>query len=218
VYLFFMITPPESLVERAWKRGLEVGRYKAVDDILAHNVEAYAGMPEIFFTWALRADKEVHCEFLDNTVPFGMRPRTIAFGWNGELNVLDVGALLAMQGFRKVNVDAKGPGELYGDRDALAPQNNTGFLVECTRRLRIVNFADQATGRIYLRMRNGSPLWADREALDAAMADPATRTGLLAVAPSIADGTIAAQALPVYLAAHLGAERIHTLGRWGTSP
>ena len=218
VYLFFMITPPESLVERAWKRGLEVGRYKAVDDILAHNIEAYAGMPEIFFTWALRADKEVHCEFLDNTVPFGTRPRTIAFGWNGELNVLDVNALLAMQGFRKVNVDAKGPGELYDDRDALAPQNNTGFLVECARRLRIVNFADQATGRIYLRMKEGSPLWADREALDVAMADPATRTGLLAVAPSIAAGTIATPEQPVYLAAHLGAERIHTLGRWETSP
>jgi len=218
VYLFFMITPPESLVERAWKRGLEVGRYKAVDDILAHNIEAYAGMPEIFFTWALRADKEVHCEFLDNTVPFGTRPRTIAFGWNGELNILDVGALLAMQGYRKVNVDAKGPGELYGDSDALAPQYNTGFLVECARRLRIVNFADQATGRIYLRMRDGRPLWADRKALDAAMADPTTRTGLIAVAPSIAAGTIAAQAQPVYLAAHLGAERIHTLGRWGTSP
>ncbi len=45
VYLFFMITPPESLVERAWKRGLEIGRYKAVDDTLAHGIEAYAGMP-----------------------------------------------------------------------------------------------------------------------------------------------------------------------------
>ena len=50
------------------------------------------------------------------------------------------------------------------------------------------------------------------------MADPATRTGLLAVAPSIAAGTIPAQDQPTYLAAHLGAERIHTLGRWGTSP
>src|SRR5208283_4397863 len=27
VYLFFMITPPAMLVERAWKRGLEFGRY-----------------------------------------------------------------------------------------------------------------------------------------------------------------------------------------------
>ena len=45
VYLFFMLTPPEALVERAWKRGLEVGRYKAVDDVLAHGIEAYTGMP-----------------------------------------------------------------------------------------------------------------------------------------------------------------------------
>ena len=217
VYLFFMITPPESLVERAWKRGLEVGRYKAVDDLLAHNIEAYSGMPEIFFTWALRADKEVHCEFLDNTVPFGMRPRTIAFGWNGELNVLDVPAMLNLQGFRKVNVDATGPGDLYVDQDALAPQNNTGFLADCARRLPMVNFADQVTGRIYLRLAAGKPVWADREPLDAAMADPATRTGLLTVAPSIAGATIPAPDQPAYLTAHLGAERIHTLGRWGPS-
>jgi hypothetical protein len=53
VYMFFLITPPEMTVERAWKRGLQVGRYKAVEDLLAHNVEAYTGMPELFFTWAL---------------------------------------------------------------------------------------------------------------------------------------------------------------------
>ena len=29
VYMFFMITPPEATVERAWKRGLRVGRFKA---------------------------------------------------------------------------------------------------------------------------------------------------------------------------------------------
>ena len=68
VYLFFMITPPASLVERAWNRGLEVGRYKAVDDTLAHGVEAYSGMPELFFTWVARRDKRVHFEFLDNSV------------------------------------------------------------------------------------------------------------------------------------------------------
>ena len=55
VYMFFMITPPEMTVERAWTRGLKLGRYKAVEDLLAHNVEAYAGMPELFFTWALIA-------------------------------------------------------------------------------------------------------------------------------------------------------------------
>ena len=54
VYMFFMITPPEMTVERAWLRGLRLGRYKAVDDLLAHNVEAYTGMPELFFTWSFR--------------------------------------------------------------------------------------------------------------------------------------------------------------------
>src|SRR5262249_32663428 len=57
-YLFFMIPPPASLVERAWNRGLEFGRYKAVDDTLAHSVEAYSGIPELFFTWARRGDKQ----------------------------------------------------------------------------------------------------------------------------------------------------------------
>src|ERR1019366_9930862 len=71
VYMFFMITPPELTVERAWKRGLKVGRYKAVEDLLAHNVEAYTGMPELFFTWALIAGKCVHYEFLDNSVAEG---------------------------------------------------------------------------------------------------------------------------------------------------
>ncbi len=217
VYLFFMITPPEAIVERAWKRGLEVGRYKAVDDLLAHNIEAYTGMPQLFFTWALSADKEVHCEFLDNTVPIGTRPRTIAFGWNRELNVLDVNAMLNMQGFRKVNVNATGPSDLYLDPEALAPERNTEFLIECARRLPVLNFAEQATGRIYLRMVAGAPVWADAAALLAAMEDPGTRTGLLAVAPGLATGSIQAPEQPVFLASHLGTERIHTLGRWGTA-
>ena len=49
VYMFFMITPPAMTVERAWTRGVKVGRYQAVEDILAQNVEAYSGKPELFF-------------------------------------------------------------------------------------------------------------------------------------------------------------------------
>jgi hypothetical protein len=215
IYLFFMITPPEAIVERAWQRGLEVGRYKAVDDLLAHNIEAYAGMPELFFTWALRADKDVHYEFLDNTVPFGERPRTVAFGWNGEMNVLDVKSLLDVERFRRVNVNAKSAGELYDDRDALAPERNAGFLVECAKRLPRLNFAEQASGRIYLRLTAGSPSWADAAALHAALADAETRAGIAALVPDIARRTIAGSGTPMFLAQQLGADRIHTLGQWG---
>ena len=33
VYLLFIVTPPPATVERAWIRGQQVGRYKAVDDL-----------------------------------------------------------------------------------------------------------------------------------------------------------------------------------------
>ncbi|MBV8743104.1 MAG: hypothetical protein JOZ12_15045, partial [Sinobacteraceae bacterium] len=109
VYLFFVITPPEQLVERAWKRGLEVGRYKAVDDTLAHSVEAYTGMPDVFFTWARRTDKHIQIELLDNSVPFGALPRTVAFGTNYTFNILDVARLLDIVRFGRVDVNAIGP-------------------------------------------------------------------------------------------------------------
>src|SRR6185295_2655470 len=112
IYLFFMITPPASLVDRAWARGLEFGRYKAVDDTLAHSVEAYSGMPPVFFTWVKRHDKRVHFEFLDNSVRMGEVPRTVAFGWNDEINVLDVKCMLDVERFRHVNVDAQAPESL----------------------------------------------------------------------------------------------------------
>ena len=130
VYLFFMITPPASLVERAWKRGFEVGRYKAVDDVLAHGVEAYAGMPGLFFTWANRTDKRVHFEFLDNSVSVGERPRTVAFGWNDVLNVLDISCMLGIERYQRVDIDARGPESLYADPSLLAPTKNAAYLEE----------------------------------------------------------------------------------------
>src|ERR1019366_6624932 len=113
IYLFFMITPPATLVDRAWARGLDVGRYKAVDDTLAHSVEAYSGMSRLFFTWVKRRDKRVHFEFLDNRVALGERPRTVAFGWNDEMSVLDVKCMLDVERFKRVNVDASAPEFLY---------------------------------------------------------------------------------------------------------
>jgi hypothetical protein len=216
VYLFFVITPPASLVERAWNRGVEVGRYKAVDDTLAHSVEAYSGMPELFFTWAGRPDKRVHFEFLDNSVRQGERPRTVAFGVHDELNVLDVKCLLDVERYRRVNVDATGPEALFADAALLAPAANAAFLGQCIGRLRAVNFADQATGRIWLRMVSGAPVWVDREAFALATANPETRAGLLAAAPSVFGREIPAADGPRYLQAPADIEHAGTLGAWGS--
>jgi hypothetical protein len=215
VYLFFMITPPESLVERAWKRGLEVGRYKAVDDTLGHGVEAYSGMPQLFFTWVQRADKRVHFEFLDNSVPLGERPRTVAFGANDSLHVLDVGRMLDVERFRRVNVDARSPEQLYPDAELLRPERNAGFLRQCVERFPEVDFADQATGRIFLALVAGTPVWCDRDALESATANAETRAGILASAPAAFDRAMPAADRPRYLGAQAGEKRFDTLGAWG---
>jgi hypothetical protein len=210
VYMFFMITPPHETVERAWRRGLEVGRYKAVDDTLAHNVEAYAGMPDLFFTWALRTGMTVHCEFLDNGVPPGAPPLTVAFGRGAELNVLDVKGLLDVDRYRKINIDAQRPEEVYPGGEAMAPERNTRFLAECVARLPAVNFALRESGRIYARTEAGRLAWVDRAALERALADPETRAGIDAVVPdALREGA------PGREGEALRAADFHTLGQWG---
>jgi hypothetical protein len=216
VYLFFMITPPESLVERAWSRGLEVGRYKAVDDTLAHAVEAYSGMPQLFFTWIRRTDKQVHFEFLDNSVKLGERPRTVAFGWNDELSVLRIGCMLDVERYRRVNVNATAAELLYSDRALLAPELNTQFLRQCIAVFRNINFADPA-GRIYLRLESGKPKWADRIGLALAMRDPDTRAALSSALPAVVGGALPEPGGPRHVAETSGGRSVHTLGRWGTS-
>ena len=199
VFLFFMITPPEQLVERAWKRGLEFGRYKAVDDTLAHAIDAYTGIPNVFFTWVRRNDKRIRFEFLDNSVALGERPRTAVFGDNDTVNVLDVNRMLDIDRYGRVFVDAATPEELYRDRKSLAAEHNVGFLRRCVEEFRFANFASQRTGRVYLRIESGAAAWIDPDALQEALADPDTRAGLRAVAPAAVEGRVRAAGSAQYL-------------------
>jgi hypothetical protein len=217
VHLFFVITPPELLVERAWQRGLEFGRYKAVDDTLAHAVEAYTGIPDVFFTWVRRSDKRIQFEFLDNTVRLGERPRTVAFGDNDVFNVLDVKGMLNIERYGRVNVDAAGPEAFYADRRLLDPEHNTAFLRRCCLDgFREVNFADQRTGRIYLRIRSGTPVWRDGSLMQSAIADPDTRSAVKAVAPRALGGEVPESGAPQYLLRGQGGDgAAPTLGQWG---
>jgi hypothetical protein len=210
VYMFFMITPPEMTVERAWKRGLQVGRYKAVDDLLAHNVEAFTGMPELFFTWALDPRRRVHYEFLDNSVREGSPPRTVAYGWNREMTILDLKAMLDIDRFRKINIQAQRPDDVYFAKE-LAAERNIGFIRRCVRLIPVINFAAYDTGRVYARLEHGAWAWRDENAFTRALADPDTRAALDAIT---AKGAVA-PGEPHQ--PDLGDDRLHTLGAWGAS-
>jgi hypothetical protein len=211
VYMFFMITPPEATVERAWKRGLQFGRYKAVDDLLDHNVEAFTGMPRLFFTWVLKPEKKVHFEFLDNSVAKGKIPRTVAFGLNGEMNILDVGCLIDVERYRKINIDAQSPDEVYPGPEELSALQNTGFLEQCRQRISVTNFVESETGRVYVRMEAGRVTALNREVLAIAGGDDDTRAGLEALAPGIFSSDFPAGSLEQTLQR----SDAHTLGAWG---
>ncbi|HEY2685741.1 MAG TPA: hypothetical protein VGI93_19680 [Steroidobacteraceae bacterium] len=215
VYLYFVITPPEMLVERAWNRGLEVGRYKAVDDTLAHAVEAYSGIPDVFFTWVRSSDKRIRFEFLDNTVRLGERPYTVAFGDNRTCNLLDVKVMLDIRRYARIDVNAGAPPALYRNRDVLRARLNADFLKRCVQVFRTVNFADQKSGRIYLTIESGVPTFKDGALLLIALSDPETYAGIEAVAPAVVGAEMSGNQPPQYLQ---GAERgapPPTLGQWG---
>lgn len=215
VHLFFVITAPESLVERAWKRGLEVGRFKAVDDTLAHAVEAYSGMPDVFFTWIRRRDKRIRFEFLDNGVRLGERPRTAAFGENATCNILDVTCMLNIERYCRINVWASSPELLYTDQSLLAPHQNMGVLSRTLSEFDRVNFADRQNGLIYLCFEGGKPIFMDAAGLNRAMADSDTRAWVRAAVPGALEGRVTNVERPVYLNGE--SAPFPTLGSWGAS-
>jgi hypothetical protein len=211
VFMFFMVTPPEATVERAWWRGEQFGRYKAVDDLLAHNVEAYTGIPELFFTWALRNDKRVNFEFLDNSVAEGQRPRTIAFGLNGRINILDLNGLLDIDRFRNIKVEARTPEEIYAAPTPGDTRDKSKFLKDCVRRIPVVNFADRNTGQLYAQTKDGKLTMWCRETFRASVHDERARAAFqLVVAPPRTDSMSGVDD-------HIRLDPRHsqTLGQWG---
>ena len=185
VYLIFMVTPPPSTVERAWLRGLQVGRYKAVDDLLYHNIEAFTGIPKLFFTWALRQDKIVYYEFLDNSVAHKQTPKTIAFGLNGEMYILDFKCMLDIVRYTKINIEADNPDGVYPPPAEMAPHKNVDFLIQCAKKIPVINFAERTSGKVYARMEAGRVSWVDREYLQRVVAEGETRAALEAMAPRL---------------------------------
>jgi hypothetical protein len=211
VYMFFMITPPEATVERAWTRGEQFGRYKAVDDLLAHNVEAYSGIPGLFFTWARRADKQVHFEFLDNSVAEGERPRTVAFGFNGRMNILDLECLLDVERYQHINIEARTPEAIYADASSRRAGRHAHFLKQCLRNIAAIDFADHGTGQVYARIVGGKLIAWNPDVYRLAVRDDDVRAVFERIAMPPKAGSLGALGNDDRLDPH----RHLTLGQWG---
>lgn len=152
IHMYFVVTPPEETVERGWQRALERGRYKSVEDFLAHCVEAYSGMPKVLFRWLSCIDVDYRFYFLDNRVPKGVFPVPIAVGDRRRMDVYDLEGLVDIDRYQKINIYARSREEVYLPALSIESQNNVTFLRECVRRIPIVTLLDGPGGAPYLQL------------------------------------------------------------------
>jgi hypothetical protein len=186
MYMYFVVTAPEETVERGWQRGLERGRYKAVEDFLGHSVEAYVGMPRLLFKWMSYESPRFRFFFLDNMVPKGTFPRTIAKGDRDEMTIFRPLGLVDIDRYQKIDIYARTPGEVYPSPDELVVERNCGFLRECLGKIPRVDFVDEVSSVTYACSRDG-----DVEVIDRAVFETITSNAEMArlfrvVAPGLA--------------------------------
>ena len=73
---------------------------------------------------------------------------------------------------------------MHPDPERMLAGQNVGFLKECTNLIPSITLADQATGRIYGRVKNGKIIWTDAKILASVIKDEETRIALEALTGS----------------------------------
>jgi hypothetical protein len=170
--MYFVITPPEATVERGWLRGQERGRYKSVEDFLGHSVEAYEGMPRLFFKWIAYTKPHYKYHFVDNDVPKGTAPRLVAWGDQNAMTIIDPLVLSNIDRYQKINIHAPSPAEVYPQSRDMDIANNCQFLQQCLRTLPLVKFAVSQDTLPYLQFAQNSPQITDSKVLQQVREQP----------------------------------------------
>ncbi len=155
MYMYFIVTPPEATVERGWQRGLERGRYKAVEDYLGHCVEAYEGMPKLLFKWLANKKPRYSFKFMDNSVPKGTLPKLIARGTQGWMQIFELDRFIDIERFKRINIFATTPSQVAADPSDLTVKKNLGFLRQCINRIERVEWVDPKSDITYLSIQAG---------------------------------------------------------------
>ncbi len=187
MYMYFVVTPPEETVERGWQRALERGRYKSVEDFLAHSVEAYTGMPKMLFKYLNAERPEYRYFFVDNRVPKGTFPLTIAFGDRAEMTIYDPLALIDIERFQKINIHATSRDEVYPAGPANSAPANAGFLKEIIRQIPVVTFVDRTNDVSYLRATHRHFEVLDETTFARRLEDAELRATLAEIAAEVVD-------------------------------
>ena len=185
MYMYFIITPPEATVERGWLRGLERGRYKAVDDFLGHCVEAYVGMPKLLFKYLGKTRPKYRFEFLDNSVPKGSFPDLVARGSEEMMQIFRIAPLIDIERFQRINELAKSPDKVHAEPGELVVSKNLHFIRQCVKRFNRIEFVDAGSERVYLEVYRGSFEVVEQDLFRENLQDETLRQALICLAPEL---------------------------------
>ncbi len=189
MYMYFIITPPEATVERGWARGLERGRYKAVEDYLGHCVEAYEGMPKVLFKWLAYKTPRYSFKFMDNSVPKGTAPTLIARGAQGWMQIFEVEPLINIERYKRINIHATAPEQVAARPSDLTVGKNLGFLRQCIKRIEHIEFVDSYTEQTYVLIKSGRFEVVDQQLFEHKLTDETLQQILSEVAPELLTGS-----------------------------
>jgi hypothetical protein len=142
-------------------------------------------MPKIFFKWLPYTRPEYRYHFLDNSVPRGTFPRTIAFGNRTEITIRDPAAFIDIERYQKIDISAASPDEVYPPAQVMDVAANCGFLRECIRRIPTVAFVEPASGTAYARSRGGAFELLDAAAFRRMLEQPEIASVFREIAPQL---------------------------------
>jgi hypothetical protein len=91
------------------------------------------------------------------------------------MNVLDLVGLLNIERFKRINIEARRPEEIYLSSPGTGLGGDIKFLTDCIRRIPTLSFAHRATGQIYARIENGSLVAWDPDVFERAEPDEQVR-------------------------------------------
>ncbi len=187
MYMYFIVTPPEATVERGWARGLERGRYKAVEDYLGHCVEAYEGMAKVLFKWLAYETPRYSFKFMDNSVPKGTAPTLIARGTQGWMQIFEPEPLINIERYKRINIHASSPEQVAAAPSELTVEKNLGFLRQCIKRIEHIEFVDTDSETSYLSILSGRFEIVNLQLFQCKLRDNTLREIILQIAPQLLD-------------------------------
>ena len=118
-------------------------------------------------------------------MPKGTIPKTIAFGSHAEITIYDPAGLINIERYQKIDIHARSREEVYAPAQIMDVASNCGFLRECIRRIRLVQFVDPASGTTYLQARDGVLDVLDRDTLARMLDQAETAAAIRGIAPHL---------------------------------